>query len=276
MTLRHRIGGYREYAPDAGAPVFCEAFWTHRTPARPLVSGAAHRVLPDPAVSVAFWSVGRDPRGLPLDSGLILVGAKTRPQLFPLTPGLEMAALRLKLEWVAPVLGIDPAALDDRIVDVSTVRWRLADRLRAQLTATRAVEDALPVLARVLVASPASTAMPAPAASAALDIVRQSSGRVPCERLAEHLGVSARHLRRQVINAAGVSTKTYGRQLRLVRAMMLADGRRDPGWASIALDSGYCDQSHLIRECVALTGIVPTVLHRERRQQRVSERSNTH
>jgi hypothetical protein len=34
MTLRHRIGGYCEYAPDAGAPRFCEAFWTRVPRAR--------------------------------------------------------------------------------------------------------------------------------------------------------------------------------------------------------------------------------------------------
>jgi len=275
MTLRHRIGGYCEYAPDAGAPRFCEAFWTHRTPPGPVADGAAHRVLPDPAVSVAFWCLGRDRRGAPLERGLLLTGAKTRPHVFPLTPGLELAAIRLKLEWVAPILGIDPGATCDRDVDFATVHPAFAARLVDALSATRSPAEALPILARTLDTWRVSCAEPAPAATAALDLVRRSAGRVPCERVADRVGLSMRHLRRQITDAAGVSAKSYGRQLRLVRAMTLADRQAHADWAAIAADGGYCDQSHLIRECAALTGFAPTDLHRERRLQRVSERSNT-
>ncbi len=275
MRLRHRIGGYREFDADAAAQSFCDAYWTHRTPPGPAVDGAAHRVLPDPAVSVAFWCIGRDARGLPLDSGVIVVGAKTRPQLFPLTPALELAAVRLKIEWVAPMLGIDPAAVDDQLVDFAAVRPRLAGALHAALLRTRTTEEALPVILRTIDASRVSSFAPAPAASAALDIVRRSAGRLRCEDVAERVGVSMRHLRRQVADAAGVSTRTYRRQLRLVHSMTLADRCHAPDWAAIALESGYCDQSHMIRECQALTGIAPSALHRERERQQVSERSNT-
>src|SRR5262245_46529707 len=114
MILRHRIGGYCEYAADPAAAVFSDAFWTHCTPPDAVPDDhAAHRILPDPAVSIGFWCLGRDHRGLPRDSGLVLIGAKTRPQLFHLTPGLEYAALRLKLEWVAPIIGIDTGDLVD-------------------------------------------------------------------------------------------------------------------------------------------------------------------
>ena len=275
MTLRHRIGGYCEYAPAAGAPRFCEAFWTHRTPPGSVADGAAHRVLPDPAVSVAFWCLGRDRRGVPLDRGMLLTGAKTRPHVFPLTPGLELAAIRLKIEWVAPILGIEPGATYDRDVDFATVRPAFAARLVDALWATRSPAEALPILARTLAAGRVSRAEPAPAATAALDLVRRSAGRVPCERVADRVGVSMRHLRRQITDAAGVSAKSYGRQLRLVRAITLADRQAHADWAAIAADCGYCDQSHLIRECAALAGFTPTDLHRERQLQRVSERSNT-
>jgi AraC-like DNA-binding protein len=289
---RHRIGGYREYDPIVEAAFFCEAFWTHHSAAdagaatadaanagaaSALAAGGAHRVLPDPALSVAFWS-RRDEDGRPLSGGVVLIGPKTRPQLFPLVPGLELAAVRLKLEWVAPVLGIDPGGLDNQIVDLSSVRSGLTDFLEDRLWRTRSSLDALPILARTILDTRISPLAPPRAATAALEIVRRSAGRVPCHRVAGAVGVSMRHLRRQVQDSAGLSPKAYGRVLRLTHAMQIADRSRRPDWAGVAVRSGYCDQSHLIRECLALGGAPPNQLHAERSRQRVdvAERSNPH
>jgi len=274
MKARHSIGGYREYAPSPETASFCEAFWTHES-CGPIAPGAAHRILPDPAVSVAFHAT-RDAGGAIIDCGIVLVGAKTRPQLYPLVAGFELAAVRLKLEWVAPILGVDPGALDNAMVDLLAVRPRLVDALTERLRRTVSAAQALPVLARAVLEARASSAAPPAAATAALEIVRRSAGRIPCQRVADRVGLSIRHLRRQVHGAAGVSPKTYARVLRLTHAMQIADSTAAPMWADIAARAGYCDQSHLIREALAVGGAPPAQLHVERRLQRVmSEKSNT-
>jgi len=58
--------------------------------------------------------------------------------------------------------------------------------------------------------------------------------------------------------------------------MQLADRSPRPAWAGVAAESGYCDQSHLIRDCLDLGGAAPRQLHAERVRQRVgvAERSN--
>ena len=74
-----------------------------------------------------------------------------------------------------------------------------------------------------------------------------------------------RHLRRVVRQAAGVSLKAYARAQRIVGAMTAADRVNRPEWARLAADSGFYDQSHLVRECRALCGMTPVEVHRERR-----------
>jgi methylphosphotriester-DNA--protein-cysteine methyltransferase len=266
---RHQIGGYREYDPDAEAAFFSEAFWSHHTPAGEVAQGAAHRVLPDPALSVAFQA-RRAGDGRVREGAVVLIGPKTRPHLFPLVPGLELAAVRLKLEWVAPLLGIDPGGLDDRIVELSSLPLTLGGGLEEALAGTRSAREALPILARAIVETRASRHAPAPAATAAMEIVRRTAGRVPCERVAARLGLSMRHLRRLVRDSSGLSPKTYARVLRLAHAMQLADRAPRPDWAGVALAGGYCDQSHLIRECVAIAGSAPSQIHTERSRQRVA------
>jgi len=268
-VLRHRIGGYREFAPTREAARVFEATWSHHAPPGPLARGAAHRVLPEMAVSVAFMT-SRSADGAPRDGEAVVIGPKLRPQVFNLVPGRESAAVRLKPEWVAPILGIDALAIEGGIIDLAAVRPALAARLHELLMGTRSAADAIAVLARVVTDGPASRSEPRRSAATALELVRRSDGRIPCERIAGEVGVSMRHLRRQVRDATGVSPKSYARVVRFLASIKLADASRSPAWADIAAACGYCDQSHLIRDSLALTGHSPRELYLERRRQIVA------
>ena len=111
MNPTHVIGGYREFAPGAEAAGFCESVWIHQTPYGLAPAGAAHRVLPEMGVSLAFQGF-RDVDGRPRDWSAILAGPKLRAQVFDLVPGRELAAIKIKPEWVGPLLGIDPLAVE--------------------------------------------------------------------------------------------------------------------------------------------------------------------
>lgn len=70
------------------------------------------------------------------------------------------------------------------------------------------------------------------------------------------LPVGQRQLRRRFTAAVGYGPATYLRVARLRRAIALAESR--PGLARLAYASGYADQAHLSRECLALTGVSPS------------------
>ena len=271
-TLRHQLGGYREYAPPSTLARVAEAVWRHRTPLAPRASVAAHRVIPDPALSLAFTCV-RDAEGRPHEPKLLVVGPITRTRPFPLEPGFEMAAVKLKLEWAERLLGVTPSDHADALDDMTDLLPRLAEPLIAALIETRTAEQAVRVLVQGLAprAAVLSECQP-PLAGRALDLVRGTSGRVSVERLASCLSVSVRHLRRVVHRDAAVSLKRFARTVRFIHAVTMADRRTDPAWARLAAESGYCDQSHLIREFHALAGTSPRRLYRERRTE--AETSN--
>ena len=273
MNPTHVIGGYREFQPSAEAASFCESVWIHQTPYGPAPAGAGHRILPEMGVSLAFQG-SRDVDGRPRAWSPILAGPKLRAQVFDLLPGRELAAVKIKPEWVGPLLGIDPLAIESQAVELVDVAPALANRLRDELARVRSAKESLGVLlAAMLAAHRASRTPPSTVASAALDAVRRRAGRVSCERLARALGISDRHLRRHVRDSTGVAPKTYARLLRLVDAMRNADRFDEPVWADIAISAGYFDQAHFIRECVALAGNSPSGLHAERRRQVIGTRA---
>jgi AraC-like DNA-binding protein len=273
LNPTHIIGGYREFAPDADAADFCESVWIHQTPYGPAAAGAGHRILPEMGVSLAFQGF-RNADGRPRAWSPILAGPKLRAQVFDLLPGRELAAIKIKPEWAGPLLGVDPLAIESKAVELLEVAPALANRLHDALGRTRSAEQSLGVLmAPMLAAHRASRTPPSAVASVALDIVRHRAGRVSCERLALALGMSDRHLRRHVRDSTGVAPKTYARLLRFVDAMRNADRFDQPVWTDIAISSGYFDQSHFIRDCVALAGHSPGGLHAERRRQVIGDRA---
>jgi AraC-like DNA-binding protein len=77
--------------------------------------------------------------------------------------------------------------------------------------------------------------------------------------LSEHVGLSARRFTRLFALEVGLTPKTYSRVRRFQRAMQAMAGQAND-WTEVAQRCGYFDQSHLIRECRAMSGFTPTEL----------------
>ena len=222
LGLRHQLGGYREHRPvDTLVPV-AESVWTHEAlPARTPPGGGVHRVLPDPAMNLAF-RCRRGADGRAVNPRLVVIGPKIRPYLFRFRPGEEIAAVKVKLEWARPLLGLDPSEHVDREDDVTGV---LAEgtRLLGELSSTHSADEAGAVLAGAVLSCLHRVTTTPTISTHALDVVRHTTGRVRIEVVARHLGVSLRQLRRAVRAETPLSLKSYARITRLNHAMAMAD-----------------------------------------------------
>jgi AraC-like DNA-binding protein len=81
------------------------------------------------------------------------------------------------------------------------------------------------------------------------------------------LGVGPRQLQRLALRQAGSNLQTLIRLWRGERSFLRAQRQSLLGKPIVlvdhALDAGYADQSHLVRECKAQTGRTPTQLARD-------------
>jgi AraC-like DNA-binding protein len=84
-----------------------------------------------------------------------------------------------------------------------------------------------------------------------------SGGRVRSEELARAAGISLRQLERRFRLEVGLSPKRLSRIVRLQEVLRrTADAEAD--WVDVALDCGYFDQSHLVRDFCELAGTAPS------------------
>jgi len=75
--------------------------------------------------------------------------------------------------------------------------------------------------------------------------------------LSRELAMSERTLRRHCEDAFGYGPKTLDRILRFQRFLKLVRSTRNASAASLALEAGYADQAHLVRESRRLAATTP-------------------
>jgi AraC-like DNA-binding protein len=155
-------------------------------------------------------------------------------------------------------LGIPPGALADTHVDLSALWGECAAELRERLCEAAAPALRFDVLERVLLerlARARAGHAGVPRAIAALE-----TGGVRVADVAAELGISHRRLVDVFTIEVGIGPMAFARIARMRRTLALARRARTPDWAQLAHACGYCDQSHLIREFVAITGDPPLAL----------------
>jgi AraC-like DNA-binding protein len=97
--------------------------------------------------------------------------------------------------------------------------------------------------------------LPSPRVVRAWQRLEASDGRSAIGPLADELGCSRKHLIELFREQIGVPPKTLARILRFDRARSLLESGAPA--SDVALDCGYYDQAHLIREFRALAGTTP-------------------
>ncbi|HEX6105626.1 MAG TPA: AraC family transcriptional regulator [Gemmatimonadales bacterium] len=249
---------YAEIVPGPALAPWVECYWSIRATCPGAVP---NRVLPDGCVDLIVGVDGARPFVVgtmraavvfPLAGRVDLFGVRFRPggaaALLDL-PLVELTDLRVPLEEIwgpaAGVLGdaVEPGSLGARASRAEAV-------LRARLGGWRERADEL--LARQAVA-----------------LLRRARGGVGVRELAAALGVGERRLERAFGQAVGLGPKAFARVLRFRRAVDAVQRGRaaggESGWAALAAETGYADQSHLIREFRALSGLTPVAYAAERR-----------
>jgi AraC-like DNA-binding protein len=159
-----------------------------------------------------------------------------------------------------PFLGVPAFELADAHVDLEALWGRRARALRDRLCAAPLAEK-FTILEDALVERLARPARRHPVVPFAL--AELSRPEVTVRTLAEQTQLSHRRLAEVFRAEVGMAPKTFSRVRRFERAVARARGRAAaPDWASLALECGYFDQSHMIRDFVALSGLTPLELFR--------------
>ena len=238
-------------APSIDLAPFVEHFWmvSWDVPGEP----AVREVLPHPSVHVVFERGRAEVAGVPrgrfvrrLEGKGLVFGVKFRPGGF------------------RPFVPFPVSRLTGRVVPVSEIFEMATEGLAARVLARPAMSAMIAAATALL-----KGLLPArdPVAEEVAALVRRildDPEILRVEDFARICGRGPRALQRLFAEFVGVSPKWVIRRYRLHEALARVDGGTVVDWPSLALDLGYFDQAHFIRDFRTLVGRTPAAYGRRR------------
>lgn len=244
---------FARQAPSPTLAPFITCYWSV-TAAEALPSKS--RVLPDGSNDVIVDLSG-DPKPF-------VVGAMRQAEVIPLAGRVDLLGVRFRPGGAVPFLDVPLHELTDRQVALDVLWGGRAGSLAAAL-AEAPMHERVRLLERHLLAA----LRPAPVVDdivrRTVELMQRTRGGIGIRSAAQALGVGERRLERAFDHSVGLSPKRFSRVVRFLRAVRRIGARATSPGARVALDAGYADQPHFIREFKSLAGVTPAQFALERR-----------
>lgn len=251
---------YAQRAPSAALAPFVECYWNLQG-----VATAAHpaeRVLPDGRIELVFNcgdAVRQDQAGGACIQPLTLVvGPTTRAVILRPAGTVRMFGIRLRHGCGHAVLRMPAALVTDSIVSLPEVGHPVSASMHEELAEAPDFDAQVRIAERHLARRLASRSERDVVSSRAVRLILSSDGALDIAQVARTTGISVRHLARTFQREVGVGPKLLARLARFHALLRLASARLQPTLAASAAQSGYVDQSHLVRDFREFAGQTPS------------------
>jgi len=248
---------YRELKPGGAMARFVKTFWMLEDSSP---NGDEQRIVPDGRPELIFnlgapfesckdgaWT--RQPQSF-------LAGQITRPLLLRSAGAAHILGVRFHPHGASDLLGMPLTEFTDQVVpleDFSPDLHRTLQRL-GELEKGDPLEAIAGLLAQLCQHEDDDRRM-----KSAVAQFESSAGLAEVREVASKVGMSPRQLQRCFRERVGISPKLFPRMQRFQRVFQAMEPG-PAGWVEVAVDCGYYDQAHLIRDFREFAGKPPTAL----------------
>ena len=244
-TVSQFAGIYRERPPDAALREHVRCVWVNDLSESQI---EWVRVVPDGCADI-MWT----------GTSLIVAGPDTNCILDRLPRGAVVVGVRFHPGTASAWFGLPLSEIVNSRVPLAEL-WRSdANRLFDKVTGNCSAQEIEVALEAFLLSRLAEVGL----ADRQIAFLRRAAGDnchpagIRLDRLAAHMGMSERTLRRLCLDAFGYGFKTLNRVLRFQRFMGLGTQSFKGSLAEVAARAGYADQAHMTREVQRMSGISP-------------------
>jgi len=218
-----------------------------------LPTGAMHLVFRFAATPLRLYRSSSDTLGFTVGHALIGGVRSTHYIRDTSTPSMSVGAM-LRPGSAELLFDATAEALAERHTSLDCVWGTQAALIHECLSEAPTPEARLQCLERELLRRLPTVRGLHPAVAVAL---AHFDGVTKVETVVEYSGYSHRRFIAQFRRAVGMTPKTYSRIQRFQQTLALTQGRLAPDWSQIAVEMGFADQAHLIRDFKAFAGVTP-------------------
>lgn len=252
---------YREIKPTPRLRTFVECFWTlegeHCVDASP-----PERILPDGCVELILnfgdrflQHVDGERRRQPRN---FIVGQMTGPILISASGVVRLLGIRFQPGGTRPFVDLPANEITDRVVALECLSSEFERELLQVSGRAVNLDEKIAALDAYLISRLKDVEFDSSLLRLAASIIDRR-GLVSVDQLASSAGVSSRQLERRFLQEVGLGPKLLARIVRFQQVFRAVD-QLNPAWAEVAIECGYYDQAHLIRDFNQFAQQTPGVL----------------
>ncbi|MCX6317602.1 MAG: helix-turn-helix domain-containing protein [Bacteroidetes bacterium] len=251
---------YAQYEVFEDLQPFVKCYWSLDAPPAP--GPERQRIVPDGCMEMIFHYGD-------LYQQYALEGiAHLQPRSFvfgQITVPLEIAptgitgiiAARFQPDGFCPFSAIPLTSMNDRAVALTELFAEEGSQLEEKVMQAQDNEERIQHIESFLCKKLQTEDSMNRVARSAVQALLESGGQHPIQELATQLQINRRQLERKFSKATGMSPKQYSKVLRLQTACKLIGKGTFQHLTALALEAGYYDQAHFIKDFREFTGVTP-------------------
>ena len=258
---------YEEFRPSESLARFIKCFWVLESARAP--SSSPERILPDGCTELVLHTGDpfdqHQPDGTTECQPLAMMVGQMRGHLLIQPTGrVRVLGVRFWPGGAYPFLAFPQDEVAGKVLSLDSIWGGATRQLHEKVAEARTPAECVRHVETNLLARLAKFRGPDNGLSNAIALILASGGCVSIACLADSMGINFRKLDRTFNTRVGLPPKTLCRIVRFQRVFKVLE--RDvnaANWAQIALDCGYYDQAHFVKEFREFSGKTPTAYFAE-------------
>lgn len=250
---------YREIAPTRAMGRFVKCYWTLEDDQS---ASGAQRIVPDgrPELIFNFGQPFENHRNGKWESQpkCFFVGQITGPFLVRPRGPARVFGVRFHPHGASRVLGLPIHELTDTVTPLDEFSPRLLRKMN-RLPELHTSREQLAALDRILEGFSGQHRVDDRVIPDAVGEFERTGGLAGVGAVAARTGLSSRQFQRRFRDDVGIPAKLFCRMQRFQRVFRAMENS-DASWVAAAVQCGYYDQAHLIRDFREFSGKAPTAL----------------
>ncbi len=246
---------YNEYQPSALLIPYIEVYWTAEGFAEEEIS---YKVLPDGCVDIIF-SFGDTSSKSGLEPILPnIIGTMTTYSKGYHSGRVCMLGIRFRPAGFTAFTRIPINEFTDRRVSLTLIESLFDKQFYSALPDKKSTKDRLKHIDTYFIQKLRQLFSIDRQVVYAIDLIQQTKGLLPLAIVANKSCLSLRHFERRFKHAVGISPKTFSKITKFKHTLSYLEKNKNTSLFAAAIDCGYYDQAHLIKELKALSGSSPS------------------
>jgi AraC-like DNA-binding protein len=264
---------FRGYAPPPPLSRFVELFWYYEgsgpTTGKELIlpTGTMQLIVRLGDAAMQVWD--RNDR-LQVDNrnGTMINGVHSQPFIIDTSDQDALIGVQFRLGGAFPFLGMPSSELKNINTGLDDVWGQRAEELRCRVCEAPTITERFAVMERWLQSMVSAPLVRHRSVKRGLRVLDDPTVAASVADIAADIGLSKRRFIEVFKQQVGLTPKLYARVRRFQSVITSLDDRADVVWPEVAVDCGYFDQAHFIRDFKQFCGLTPGKYLRARGDQR--------